>query len=150
ADEGLQLARETRQPIWDIGTRLLGGMIVALRGGNDSAQATAAVAEELAGGRRLTDLLACVQLLRGIGWIAVGRHAEAYRALSRLFDPDGTSFHLTERFHGLAFLAEAAVHAGHVDEARAVVAGLEAEARRTPSTALRVHLAYANAVLAPD
>ncbi len=60
------------------------------------------------------------------------------------------SFHLTERFHGVMYLAEAAVHAGRGDDARAVVAALEADAATTPSPTLRLQLAYARAVLADD
>ena len=150
AEEGHRLARETGQPIWDTGTLLLGTMVVALRGDNERAQALASEAERAAKGRRLTDLLACVQLARGFGWISAGHHAQAYAALCGLFDPADPSFHLTERFHGVMFLAEAAVHTGRREDARAVVAELEAVARTTPSPTLRVHLSYAQAVLADD
>jgi len=150
AEEGRRLAHETGEPIWEIGTLLLHTMVVALRGDNDRAQSLATDAELAADGRRLTDLLACVQLARGFGWISAGRHAEAYAALRRLFDPADPSFHETERFHGVMFLAEAAVRAGRRDDAAAVVAELEVVARTTPSPTLRVQLCYARAVLADD
>ena len=95
AEEGRRLARETGQPIWDTGTLLLGTMVVALRGDNERAQALVAEAERAANGRRLTDLLACVQLARGFGWISAGHHDEAYAALCGLFEPGDPSFHLT-------------------------------------------------------
>jgi ATP/maltotriose-dependent transcriptional regulator MalT len=129
---------------------VLGAIVSGLRGDNDRAQAIAADAERAASGRRLSDLLACVQLARGYGWLSTGRHAEAYAALCQLFDPAGPCFHPTERFHGLMYLAEAAVHAGRRESARAVVADMEAVARDTPSTTLHAHLAYARAVLADD
>jgi DNA-binding CsgD family transcriptional regulator len=110
----------------------------------------AADAERAAGGRRLTTLLACVQLVRGYGWLGAGQHTEAYEALLPLFDPAGPCFHATERFHGVMYLAEAAVHAGRQDSARAAVADLEKVALVTPSATLALHLAYARAVLADD
>jgi hypothetical protein len=48
------------------------------------------------------------------------------------------------------YLAEAAVHAGRRDNARAVIADLEPVAAVTPSATLRVQLSYARAVLADD
>jgi DNA-binding CsgD family transcriptional regulator len=150
AEEGRRLAQETRQPMWDTGTQLLGAMVAGLRGDNDTAQAMASEAEHAASGGRSTLLLACAQLARGYGWIGVGDHSQAYAALRQLFEPSERCFHQAERFHGVMFLAEAAVHVGRVDEARAVVEALEAVARVTPSSNLRVHLAYARAVLAED
>jgi DNA-binding NarL/FixJ family response regulator len=76
--------------------------------------------------------------------ISAGQHTEAYEALCRVFDPADPSFHLADRYHGVMFLAEAAVHAGRVREARDVIAGLEAEA----ATTLHRQLSYARAVLA--
>jgi DNA-binding CsgD family transcriptional regulator len=125
-------------------------MVVALRGDQERAQAMANDVEHAAGGRRLNDLLACVQLIRGFGLISAGQYTEAYEALSRLFDVDDQAFHPTERFHGVMFLAEAAVHAGRVKQAREVIAGLEAEAVTTPAPTLHRQLSYARAVLADD
>jgi len=150
AEEGRRLAHETGQPIWDTGTLVLSAMVLGLRGDNNRAQALAADAEHAANGRRLTDLLACVQLARGFGWISAGHHLEAYEALRRLFDPADPSFHETERFHGVMFLAEAAIHIGRRAEARTVIAELQPLASTTPSATLRVHLTYARAVLADD
>ncbi len=149
-EEGQRVAHQTGQPIWDTGTLVLGAITVALRGDNEKAQSIAAEAEQAAGGRGLNDLLACVQLARGFGWVTSGHYAEAYHALRRLFDPDDICHHATERFHGIAFLAEAAIHAGRVDDARRVLRALERDARTTPAATLHVHLAYARAVLADD
>jgi DNA-binding CsgD family transcriptional regulator len=91
-----------------------------------------------------------VQLIRGFGLISAGQHGEAYEALVRLFDPADPAFHLSDRFHGVMFLAEAAVHAGRVKEAGKVIAGLEAETAATPATTLHRQLSYARAVLADD
>jgi len=48
------------------------------------------------------------------------------------------------------YLAEAALHAGRVDEARQVIAMVAADAAVTPSPTLHRHLSYAQVVLAPD
>jgi DNA-binding CsgD family transcriptional regulator len=150
AEEGSHLARETGQLIWDTGTLALRAITSALRGDNEQAQQLAGQAEETAGGRRLNNLLACVQLARGIGWLSAGQPARAYEELRRLFDPRDPCYHATERFHGVMFLAEAAVRAERCEDASAVLTGLEEEAGTTPSTTLHVQLSYARAVLAED
>ena len=149
-EEGMQLARDTGQPIWDAGTSLLNAITVALRGDNERAQALAAEAERSAMDRGLNDLLACAQLARGFGWIAAGSYTAAYHELRRLFDPEDPSFHASERLHAVMFLAEAAVHCGQRDDARAVMADLEGTAPAETCPALRIHLAYARAVLADE
>jgi DNA-binding CsgD family transcriptional regulator len=68
----------------------------------------------------------------------------------RLFDPDDAAFHETERFHGVMFLAEAALHSGRLAEGRALIKGLERDAMVTPSATLHRQLSYARAVLARD
>jgi DNA-binding CsgD family transcriptional regulator len=147
--EGRQLALETGQPIWDIGTQTLTAIMAALHGDNDLAQSVATAAEHAANGRRLNDLLSCVQLARGIGLTTAGDYRAAYEALRRMFDPGDAAFHATERFHGVMFLAEAALHAGRTAEARDVVGALEGDAKATTSATLHRHLSYARAVLAP-
>lgn len=149
-EEGRQLAQETGQPIWDTGTLVLTAIIMALRGHSAEAQAIATEAEHAAGGRHLNDLLACVQLARGFSLLTAGQYADAYEGLRRLFDTGDPAFHLTERFHGVMFLAEAAVHAGQAEDARLVIAALDAETAVTTSATLALHLSYARAVLAGD
>ena len=82
--------------------------------------------------------------------IYAGLYTEAYEALRRLFNPADSAFHLTERFHGVMFLAEAAARAGRAEDVRPVLAALEAEAVTTPAPTLHLHLSYARAVLAGD
>jgi DNA-binding CsgD family transcriptional regulator len=148
--EGRQLALETGQAIWDIGTLTLTAIMAALRGDNTVAQSVAAEAELAANGRRLNDLLSCVQLARGIGLSAAGDYAAAYEALRRMFDPGDAAFHATERFHGVTFLADAGLHAGRAAETREIISGLEDAATVTTSATLHRHLSYARAVLARD
>ena len=149
-EEGRRLAVETGQSIWDTGTLTLTAIMAALHGDSDRAQRVAAEAEHAANGRRLNDLLCCVQLARGIGLVAVGQHSGGYDALRRIFDPADPAFHPTERFHGVMFLAEAAAHAGRTDEGRAVIGALEDDAGVTSSATLHRHLSYARAVLADE
>jgi DNA-binding CsgD family transcriptional regulator len=147
--EGRRLALETGQPIWDIGTQALTAIMAALHGDNGLAQSVAAAAEHAANGRRLNDLLSCVQLARGIGLTTASEYGAAYEALRRMFEPGDAAFHATERFHGVMFLAEAALHAGRAAEARDIIRALEGDAKATTSATLHRHLSYARAVLAP-
>jgi hypothetical protein len=60
------------------------------------------------------------------------------------------SYHLTERFHGISFLSDAAVAAGHRNDAKRIVSDLQLVAVSSASTTLRHHIAYARAVLADE
>jgi ATP/maltotriose-dependent transcriptional regulator MalT len=149
-EEAQLLAHDTGQPIWDTGTQSLTAILVALRGDAERAHRLASEVEQAARNRNLNDLIACAQLARGISRITEGRHSDAFDELRRLFDHSDQAFHLTERFHGVMFLAEAAIHSGRLAEARAIVTDLELDAATTPSSTLHRQLAYARAVLADD
>jgi DNA-binding CsgD family transcriptional regulator len=149
-EEARRLAVGTQQPIWHTGALALDAMSHGLRGDNAQAQQLAAEAEQLAAGRGLSPPLACVQLARGYGHLSAGNYPAAYQALRRLFDPADPSYHLTERFHGISFLSDAAVPAGQRDDARRIVSDLEVVAVDSASRTLRHHLAYARAVLAEE
>jgi DNA-binding CsgD family transcriptional regulator len=150
AEEGLRLAQESGQPVWDIGTHTLTAIVDGMRGDRVRAESIAGEAEIAANGQRLSDLLACVQLARGFAALTGGDPSIAMDELLKTFDPADLAYHATERFHGVAYLVEAAVHSGRVDELRPVLERLRADAAITPSTTLRVHLAYADAVMADD
>jgi DNA-binding NarL/FixJ family response regulator len=150
SEEGRRLAADTEQAIWDASSVALYAMIVALRGDPDKALELAVEVEQSAAGKRLSNMFALVQLARGFAYLSAGNYADAYRALRRLFDPADAAFHRHERFHGVMFLAEAAVHAGQAHDVRTVIADLEAEAVTTPAPILHRHLSYARAVLATD
>jgi DNA-binding CsgD family transcriptional regulator len=148
--EARTLNRDTGQPIWDTGSLTLAAIIAGLRGDNAQARTMAAQAALTTGRKRLNDLHACVQLATGISWLVSGRYGDAFAALRTLFDRGGPAFHESERYHGVAFLAETARRAGHIEEARRIVAGLSEQARISPAPTLLVHLDYAHAVLAAD
>jgi DNA-binding CsgD family transcriptional regulator len=149
ADEGARLAEETGQPIWLAGTKIHQAQVAALRGQHDAVGALTGEAERTALPRRLSHLMAMIQVARGISALSAGRHAEAYEYLRRMFDPADKAFHRRELFGAIPYFAEAAAHSGHTDEARAVLAGVEPIAALTPAPKLHVGLTYARAVLAP-
>jgi DNA-binding CsgD family transcriptional regulator len=128
----------------------LNAMAAALRRDVDRAQELAAQAELFTTGRRVNYLLAGVQLARGAAQMSTGRYAQAYTTLRRLFDPADPCHHVREKFRGVMYLAEAAVHAHQVPDARALVGELEDLAAAATSPTLRRQLAYARAVLADD
>jgi DNA-binding CsgD family transcriptional regulator/tetratricopeptide (TPR) repeat protein len=143
-------AHETGQPIWETAIVTLAAIGAGLRGDNGRAQAIAGEADRTASGRRLNSLLALIQLARGIGSLTAGNYEESFDTLRLVFDPADPSYHSVERFHAVMFLAEAAVHAGHVERARPLLTTLEQDALITPSPTLHVQLSYARAVLADD
>jgi DNA-binding CsgD family transcriptional regulator len=149
SEEARRLAVDTQQPIWHSGALAIDAMAHGLRGDNPRAQQLAADAEQLAGSG-LNPPLACVQLARGYGYLSAGNYVAAYQALRRLFDSADPSYHLTERFHGISFLSDAAVPAGQRNDAHRIVSDLELVAACSASTTLRHHLAYARAVLAAE
>jgi DNA-binding CsgD family transcriptional regulator len=148
--EARSLAQETGQVLWRTGSMVLEALTAGLRGDNEKAQALAGEVEQLATSRRLNPLLTMVQIARGCGWLAAGRYPEAFDALVRIFNPADPSYHAVERSRGVMFLAEAAVRADQVAQARAIIADLERAALITPSPTLHVQLSYARAVLAED
>jgi DNA-binding CsgD family transcriptional regulator len=143
-------AHETGQSIQEIAIVTLAAISAGLRGDNERAQALAGEAEQTARRRRLNCLLALIQLARGIGSLTAGNYAEAFDALRVTFDPADPTYHPVERFHGVMFLAEAAMHGGHVERAVPILTELEQDALTTPSPTLHVQLSYARAVLADD
>ena len=150
AEECRRFASETGQPIWDNSQIVNEARSEALHGDTERALELAARGEHSPVIRDLNDLRCCLQLARGFALITSGRHAEAVDALVQLFDPASPTYHQRERFSGVMFLAEAAVHANRHDDARAVIADLEQVAAMTPAPLLHVQLSYARAVLADD
>ncbi|MDH2413837.1 AAA family ATPase [Nocardioides sp. CER19] len=148
--EVVRLAEETGQPIWSTGSLVCEAQAQALRGNASRALELVAEVELRANRDRLNDLLSCAQLARGIAELDRGDAPAAVRSLLRLFDPADPTYHERECFGGLSFLADAAVLAGRVADARGVMERLEQVAVITPSPILHVHLAYARAVLAAD
>ncbi|XVV09914.1 ATP-binding protein [Actinoplanes sp. CA-131856] len=150
AEECARLAAETSQPLFVGIGRSTAAVLAALRGDEEAARGHATVAEQgaLSGGVR--PVLATARLARGLAALGAGRYAEAYEHLRRMHDPADPSFHPALRCFSLADLADAAVHSGHADDIKKVVAEIEEFGRRTPSPALHGGLRHARAVLAGD
>jgi DNA-binding CsgD family transcriptional regulator len=148
AEEGARLAQETEQPIYVSLARAAAAMSAALRGDYESAEALANDAERIA--QPLSTLLAEVQMARGLNALGAGRYDDAYRHLRRMFDPLDSAYHPMRHCYFVGDLAEAAVQSGHRDDATALLAEMEALARRTPSPQFQLAVLYARAILADD
>ncbi|MFD3457774.1 ATP-binding protein [Streptomyces sp. NPDC058691] len=149
AEEARRLAAETGQPAWATATQVADVLLHALAG--DTQEVLRRVTDaELHETRGRNLILSVLQLARGLVSLTAGRNRDAYRTLRALFDPADPVFHQRNSFASLMFLADAAVRAGHREEAHDLVVELEVIARVTPSELLHVQLSYARAVLAPD
>jgi ATP/maltotriose-dependent transcriptional regulator MalT len=149
-EEARRLAADTGQPIWSVGPIVNEARSAALQGDSQRGLRLAAESEQTPMLHALNLFLACAQLARGFSFITAGRHAEAFDALRRVFDPADPAHHLREQLCGVMFVAEAGAYADQREDARRIIAGMEALARITPSPLLHTHLRYARAVLADD
>ena len=151
ANEATRLARETGQPLWAAGAQAAEAAAAGLHGNLDLARKLADEVEKDALPARLSNVLCVLQVARGITALGAGRYAHAYDCLIRVFDPSDPAHHFAERHGAIGYLAEAAVHSGHHERARELVAELEPLATQTPATILHLGLLYARPlVAAPD
>lgn len=148
AAEADRLARETGQQRWAVAGALAGATLRSLRGEPVDADIDAAEAELLPMGA--SPLLVLVQIARGVAALGEGRHGDAYDSLHRAFDPSDIAHHRFIRWWAFVDLVDSAVHSGRHEEARALLAGIEAEAERSGSPLLSMAVHYARPVLAPD
>jgi DNA-binding CsgD family transcriptional regulator len=150
AAEGGRLSRETQQPIYAAVLDVLHAMLLRLRGGDVDFPESMTAAERtgLSGGGAA--VLNVVQLARGLASMAQGSYGTAFEQLVRIYAPQDPAYH---RFHGcrwLTYLAEAAVHADRIADARAIVSEIEPLIELTDAEALHISLRYAHAVLADE
>jgi ATP/maltotriose-dependent transcriptional regulator MalT len=150
ADEGGRLALETGQPVWTAGSQIAQSLLAAVRGDYPLAEALGAQAERAILPLRLSNLLAVLQLARGLAALSAGTYADAYDHLRRMFDPRDVAFNQIESYAAVGYLAEAAMHADRRAEARDLMTEIEALGRHTPAPLLHVGLGYARAALADD
>jgi DNA-binding CsgD family transcriptional regulator len=106
--------------------------------------------EHLAETRGLHEVRALGRVAKGAAWLSAGRYVEAYEELIAVFDDRATGVPERERMSAVMFLVEAAVHTGHDDDARRMIADVDAMGLISPSPLLRVQLSYAHAALAAD
>jgi DNA-binding CsgD family transcriptional regulator len=150
ADEAERLAVETDDTLFRAGAQVAQAMVAALRGEGERADALATKVERTAAPVGAKFLLAMAQHVRGLTALGASRYEEAYQLLSRLFEPSDASYHHFIRYWALGDLAEAAVHCGRTDAARALLAELGPRIAITPSQGVQTALRHARAVLAGD
>jgi DNA-binding CsgD family transcriptional regulator len=150
AEEAARLAEETGQVRWAAAAHLAAGALAACRGELRLADALAAGAEEVFLPMTANPMLAMVHVVRGLAALSDGRYAAAYDHMHRIFDPSDVAFHPLVRCWAIGDLAEAAIHSGHQEEARALMDQLEELAAKTRSPLLLVGLTCARPLLAAD
>ncbi|MFD9293067.1 ATP-binding protein [Streptomyces sp. NPDC060030] len=148
--EGIRLAEETDEWIVWLGVKATAALVAALRG---EAEAAAQAIRELRAhslfpGMPFATVMA--QQVDGLLFLFAGRPAEAYEALARAFDPADPHYHSVSRWLLAPDLADAAVAAGTVDEARELLADLPQLARDLPTEMMAVAQAYTRVVLDPE
>jgi ATP/maltotriose-dependent transcriptional regulator MalT len=94
--------------------------------------------------------VAMAQFGRVAAMLGAGRHAEAYDAAQRLFDPGDPSHHPAMACWLIGDLAEAAVHLERIAEARERVAQVQDAANPQPTEWIALGLRHAHALLAED
>jgi ATP/maltotriose-dependent transcriptional regulator MalT len=150
SDEGLALAEETGEWIVWLGLKATAGLVAVLRG--ETEQAARVIRElrmhSLFPGMPFVTVMA--QQAEGLLALFEGRAIEAYDVLTRAFDPVDPHYHSVSHWLLAPDLADAAVAAGTVEQARELLADLPELAGQLPSEMMVVAHAYTDAVLAPD
>jgi DNA-binding CsgD family transcriptional regulator len=147
--EAAGFARETGQPVWGAMALSAQALLAGARG-ESQADLLASRAEQLALPIGARAALAMVQMARGLSALSTGRHDAAYHELRRMFDPTDPAYHSAKCSRGIGLLAEAAIHSGHREEARVLLAGLAPPAEQSGSPWQRVSARHARALLADD
>ena len=150
AEESVRLAEDVGQPLWGVGAQTAVAMLAGLRGDYEKADAESRAAESIALPTRASSMLAGIRLTRGVAALAAGRYGTAYEELRRMLDRRDPSYHHFQSLWGVGDFAEAALHSGHRDQGRAVLAELEALAHTVRSPWLQVGLLYGRPLLAQD
>ena len=150
AEESARLAVDVGQPLWGVGAQTAVAMLAGLRGDYATADSESRAAESIALPTRASAMLAGIRLTRGVAALAAGRYAIAYEELARALDRNDPSFHHFQSLWGVGDYAEAALHSGHLDQGRVVLAELETLALTVRSPWLSVGLLYGRPLLAHD
>ena len=150
AEEASRLSIELGQPLWKAAADTIVSAIAGMRGDEDAAEQASAEAERIALPIGANMIVAMAQFGRVSAALGASRHDDAYEAAERLFDPTGPAHHPAMASWIIGDLAEAALHAGRVEEARARVAQIETVAGNNPTIWIALGLRHARAVLADD
>jgi DNA-binding CsgD family transcriptional regulator len=150
ADEAARLAREHREPLWEATAQAIGAGVDGLRGETTRAEASASDAEAVIRTIAANPLLALTQTARGAAALTAGRYNEAFEQLWRVFDSTDIAYHPVVRSWAVADLVEAAIHSGHLEQARAMTQEMESLASQSPFPVLLAGLRYVRPLLARD
>ncbi len=150
AEEGGRLSIETEQPIWIGISRMGRAMLMGLRGDERIAAELIKEAAQPLMSLRLSLIQAQAELARGMTAMTAGRNSDAVDHLIRVFDPEDAAYHEIVSTAAALFVVEAAVRAGRHEDARRMLALLEALSKRTSATLLHIGVRYGRAVLADD
>jgi len=150
SEEGRRLARETGDTMVELGLIATAALVAVMRG--EPATAAALIAElraaDMFPGMPAISVMA--QQADGLLALFDGSASRAYAILTAVFDPTDPHYHSSIRWLIAPDLADAAVAAGTVVEARKLLIDLPELARQLPSDMMTMAYAYTNAVLAPD
>lgn len=124
--EARALAQETGEAFYAVAAQTSIATITALRGDTDSAGGLLdeVAASPLAAGMRYIQV--ALAQARGLVHLFRGEPHDAYRVLAATFDPADQSYHRYMRWWLTPDLLDAALAAGRLDEARALIADLPA------------------------
>jgi DNA-binding CsgD family transcriptional regulator len=150
AEEARRLATELREPQWIAAADTVDSVIAGIRGDQDAAERAAARAERIAVPTGANITVAFAQFGRIFAALGAGRGSDAYEAAERIFDPASPAHHPIIACWLTGDLAEAALHTGRLDEARARMKQVEAAVGDIPGTCIAVGLLHARALLAQD
>jgi DNA-binding CsgD family transcriptional regulator len=150
AAEARRLATELGEPQWEAGADTVLSLIAGMRGDEEEAERAAARAELIAEPAGANITVAFAQFGRVLAALGAGKHADAYVFAERLFNRGDSAHHPVIASWLIGDLAEAALHAERVEEARALVASIEAATGDSPASWIALGLRHAHALLADD
>jgi ATP/maltotriose-dependent transcriptional regulator MalT len=148
AEEARRLAEELGQPLVAVAADTVMSLVAAMRGDDVQAERLAAETELVAAAVGANITVALAQFGSVLARLATGRHADAYAAAQRVFDPSDPAYHPIVSSWLIADLAEAARGLGELDAARTRVAQVEALAGRRPGAWVALVLGHARALVA--
>ncbi len=150
AEEGGRLAIETEQPIWIASSRIYRAILVGLRGEERAAEQVITEAAKPLMSLESSFILSEAEFARGITAMTAGRNSDALDHFIRMFDPGEAMYHGIVSQGAACYVVEAGVRAGRHEDARRMMALLEALSKRTPATLIHAGVRYGRAVLADD
>jgi DNA-binding CsgD family transcriptional regulator len=150
AAEARRLAEELGEAHWEAAANTVISLIAGMRGDEATAERIAAEAEAVAGAVGANITVAFAQFGRVVAALGAGRHADAFAAAERVFDPADSAYHPFICSWLIGDLAEAARHLDRLDEGRARVDAVAAATGPDPGSWIAIGLRHARAVLAAD